>query len=140
MSVIGHSAKEIWTHASITEYYPSLPLPLALTFAFLTKKEAPTKRKEKWKVPLPFEDRLFLDRVRTRSLVRKLGVSFDLLPTEQLAVVENLPTTPRKTDLRTQRPARRAAAARRRQGRQRDSNPAGLYYTEYSAHTAWIWI
>ena len=88
MSVIGHSAKEIWTHASITEYYPSLPLPLALTFAFLTKKEAPTKRKEKWKVPLPFEDRLFLDRVRTRSLVRKLGVSFDLLPTEQLAVVE----------------------------------------------------
>ena len=82
-------------------YYPSLPLPLALTFAFLTKKEAPTKRKEKWKVPLPFEDRLFLDRVRTRSLVRKLGVSFDLLPTEQLAVVENLPTTPRKTDLWT---------------------------------------
>ena len=132
MSVIGHSAKEIWTHASITEYYPSLPLPLALTFAFLTKKEAPTKRKEKWKVPLPFEDRLFLDRVRTRSLVRKLGVSFDLLPTEQLAVVENLPTTPRKTDLRTQRPARRAAAARRRQGRQRDSKPvAGLYFTEY---------
>ena len=46
------------------------------------------RRKEKWKVPLPFEDRLFLDRVRTRSLVRKLGVSFDLLPTEQLAVVE----------------------------------------------------
>ena len=88
MSVRSHSAKEIWTHASITEYYPSLPLPLALTFAFLTKKEAPTKRKEKWKVPLPFEDRLFLDRVRTRSLARKLGVSFDLLLTEQLAVVE----------------------------------------------------
>ena len=143
MSVIGHSAKEIWTHASITEYYPSLPLPLALTFAFLTKKEAPTKRKEKWKVPLPFEDRLFLDRVRTRSLVRKLGVSFDLLPTEQLAVVETSQQLHAKRTyghrgrrgaqlpLLTQRPARRAVACRR-QGRQRDSKPvAGLYFTEY---------
>ena len=108
------------------------PGPHICLSKYITKKEHLARRKEKWKVPLPFEDRLFLDRVRTRSLVRKLGVSFDLLPTEQLAVVENLPTTPRKTDLRTQRPARRAAAARRRQGRQRDSKPvAGLYFTEY---------
>ena len=83
------------------------------------------RRKEKWKVPLPFEDRLFLDRVRTRSLVRKLGVSFDLLPTEQLAVVETSQQLHAKRTYghRGRRGARRLA--RRRQGRQRDSKPAG---------------
>ena len=52
----------------------------------------------------------------------------------------NLPTTPRKTDLRTQRPARRAAArggSRRPDGgrvaRETASQQAGLYYTEYFA-------
>ena len=78
------------------------------------------RSKEKWKVPLPF-DRLFLDRVRTRSLVKKLGVSFDLLPTEQLAVVETS----------QQLHAKRTYGHRgRRQGRQRDSKAsrALLYY------------
>ena len=134
-------------HASITEYYPSLPLPLALTFClsnYITKRSLLQEEKKNGKVPLPFEDRLFLDRVRTRSLVRKLGVSFDLLPTEQLAVVETSQQLHAKRTyghrgrrgaqlpLLTQRPARRAVACRR-QGRQRDSKPAGLYYTEYSA-------
>ena len=84
--------------------------------------------KEKWKVPLPFEDRLFLDRVRTRSLVRKLGVSFDLLPTEQLAVVE---TSQQLHAKRTY--GHRGRRAGGRVARETASQQAGLYYTEYSA-------
>ena len=88
--------------------------------------------KEKWKVPLPFEDRLFLDRVRTRSLVRKLGVSFDLLPTEQLAVVE---TSQQLHAKRTygHRGRRGGLCAGGRVARETASQQAGLYYTEYSA-------
>ena len=70
--------------------------------------------------------------------MRKLGVSFDLLPTEQLAVVETSQQLHAKRTYghrgrRGGGAARGGLCAGGRVARETASQQAGLYYTEYSA-------